>query len=56
MKRLLLLLGLLGAVIAPVDFRTGKTVAKADQLPAWTTKLYKALQARLAQLPTPTQP
>ncbi len=40
-------------VIAPVDFRAGKTVPRAEQLPKWTAELYSEIRASLAELPSP---
>jgi len=40
-------------IIAPVDFRTGKSVPKPVKLPDWTTVLYSQIKAQLAGLPPP---
>jgi hypothetical protein len=39
------------AIIAPVDFRKGKTVPESIKLPAWTSALYFQIKVQLAQLP-----
>lgn len=38
-------------IIAPVDFRTGKSLPQSVQLPAWTESLYSQIRLRLAELP-----
>lgn len=38
-------------ILAPVDFRRGKSVANLEQLPAWTPGLYEQIKSRLAELP-----
>jgi len=38
-------------VLAPVDFRTGKTVTRMATLPKWTSSLYAEIQNAMAQLP-----
>jgi hypothetical protein len=38
-------------VLAPVDFREGKTVAEMDTLPRWTPGLYETIKAKLNELP-----
>jgi murein L,D-transpeptidase YafK len=40
-------------ILAPVDFRTGKTVTEDAKLPAWTPALYQEIKTRLAELPLP---
>lgn len=40
-------------ILAPVDFRAGKTLSETNQLPAWTENLYQQIQSRLAELPLP---
>jgi hypothetical protein len=38
-------------IIAPVDFRAGKTVPKSVQLPDWSSILYSQIKVQLARLP-----
>lgn len=38
-------------IIAPVDFRKGKTVPKPVKLPDWSSILYSQIKVQLAQLP-----
>lgn len=38
-------------VLAPVDFRLGRTVAESARLPVWTRPLYQQIKSRLAELP-----
>ena len=38
-------------ILAPVDFRTGKTVPANAKLPDWTKELYSQIKARLTELP-----
>jgi hypothetical protein len=38
-------------IIAPVDFRAGKTVPKPVQLPDWSSILYSQIKVQLAKLP-----
>jgi murein L,D-transpeptidase YafK len=42
-------------ILAPVDFRTGRTVAEDVKLPAWTPALYQEIKTRLAELPLPKE-
>jgi murein L,D-transpeptidase YafK len=42
-------------VIAPVDFRKGKTVPKQARLPEWSAVLYSQIKAQLALLPAPEE-
>jgi len=46
----------LTVLLCPVDFRTGAAVPKETRLPEWTTPLYAALKARLAELPPEPAP
>jgi hypothetical protein len=39
------------AIIAPVDFRKGKSVPPAIKLPAWTSALYTQIKIQLTSLP-----
>ena len=39
-------------IIAPVDFREGKTVSKVVGLPQWTDGLYSQIQKELSTLPS----
>jgi hypothetical protein len=41
-------------ILSPVDFRRGKTVPHADQLPAWTQALYQTIKSNLNELPPPS--
>ena len=41
-------------VLAPVDFRLGKTVPESAKLPDWTGPLYQQIKSRLAELPKET--
>jgi hypothetical protein len=43
------------AVISPVDFRAGRTLPAAAQLPPWSDALYSAIKERLAALPVEPQ-
>jgi hypothetical protein len=43
-------------IIAPVDFRTGKSVPKPVKLPDWTTVLYSQIKSQLAPLPPESFP
>jgi hypothetical protein len=43
------------AIIAPVDFRNGKSVPPSITLPAWTSSLYTQIKLQLASLP-PAEP
>jgi hypothetical protein len=38
-------------IIAPVDFRKGKSVPPSIKLPAWTSALYTQIKMQLSQLP-----
>ena len=38
-------------IIAPVDFRRGKSVPPQYKLPAWTEQVYSQIKTQLAQLP-----
>jgi hypothetical protein len=38
-------------IIAPVDFRKGKTVPPSVKLPSWSSALYTQIKMQLAQLP-----
>ena len=38
-------------VLTPVDFRRGKTLPTAANLPAWSENLYETIRARLRDLP-----
>ncbi|HLP75399.1 MAG TPA: L,D-transpeptidase family protein [Candidatus Paceibacterota bacterium] len=38
-------------ILAPVDFRSGKTIPKQVKLPPWTESLYAEIKIRLAELP-----
>lgn len=38
-------------VLTPVDFRRGKTLPKAANLPAWSETLYETMRAKLRELP-----
>lgn len=38
-------------ILAPVDFRAGKTVPANAKLPDWTKELYPQIKARLTELP-----
>jgi murein L,D-transpeptidase YafK len=40
-------------ILAPVDFRLGKSVSGAAQLPEWTATLYAEIKSRLSELPLP---
>lgn len=40
-------------IIAPLDFRSGKTLATDMKLPGWTSTLYPQIKARLAEFPSP---
>ena len=40
-------------ILAPLDFRTGKSVTEINQLSPWTKNLYREIQLRLAELPLP---
>ena len=40
-------------ILAPVDFRAGKSVPANAKLTGWTPELYERIKARLAQLPHP---
>lgn len=40
-------------IIAPVDFRVGKTLPKTAKLPSWSETLYSEIKTRLASLPLP---
>ncbi len=42
-------------ILAPVDFRAGKTVPEVAKLPPWTTQLYQEIKSRLAELPLPKE-
>ena len=42
-------------ILAPLDFRTGKTVPQGVKLPPWTTGLYQEIKTRLAELPLPKE-
>jgi murein L,D-transpeptidase YafK len=42
-------------IIAPVDFRAGKTLATDAKLPGWTATLYPQIRSRLAEFPSPTK-
>ena len=42
-------------IIAPVDFRAGKTVPKAVNLPDWSSILYTQIKVQLARLPSPPE-
>jgi hypothetical protein len=42
-------------IIAPVDFRAGKTVPKVVNLPDWSSILYSQIKVQLAKLP-PAEP
>jgi hypothetical protein len=39
------------AIIAPVDFRKGKSVPQSIKLPAWTSALYSQIKIQLTLLP-----
>ena len=41
----------LTVILAPVDFRAGKSVPKVAKLPPWTDSLYQEIKTRLAELP-----
>lgn len=41
-------------IIAPVDFRLGKSVATTN-LPPWTPRLYELIQGELAKFPSPEE-
>jgi hypothetical protein len=38
-------------ILSPVDFRRGKAVPAADQLPTWTGALYQTIRSNLNELP-----
>jgi hypothetical protein len=38
-------------ILAPVDFRSGKSVSESARLPAWTQDLYTQIKSRLTALP-----
>ena len=40
-------------ILAPVDFRRGKSVPKDARLRAWVSELYSQIQTNLAVVPTP---
>ena len=40
-------------IIAPVDFRAGKTLPENAKLPPWTETLYLEIKKRLAEFPLP---
>jgi murein L,D-transpeptidase YafK len=40
-------------IIAPVDFRAGKTLPENAKLPPWTETLYPEIKSRLAEFPSP---
>lgn len=40
-------------ILAPVDFRSGKTAPASAKLPEWTTELYAQIKSRLGELPAP---
>ncbi len=40
-------------IVAPVDFRTGKTLPESAKLPRWTETLYPEIKSRLAEFPLP---
>ncbi len=40
-------------IIAPVDFRAGKTLPENAKLPPWTETLYPEIKSRLAEFPLP---
>ena len=40
-------------IIAPVDFRAGKTLPENAKLPSWTESLYPEIKKRLAEFPLP---
>ena len=40
-------------IIAPVDFRAGKTLPENAKLPSWTESLYPEIKASLAEFPSP---
>ncbi len=42
-------------IIAPVDFRAGKTVPKVVNLPEWSSILYSQIKVQLARLPAPEE-
>ncbi len=39
-------------ILAPLDFRMGKSVSQSERMPAWTDSLYAQIKSRLAELPT----
>lgn len=43
----------MAVILAPVDFRAGKTLPNDLKLPPWTRPLYQEIKARLAELPAP---
>jgi murein L,D-transpeptidase YafK len=43
----------MAVIIAPVDFRAGKTLPENAKLPSWTESLYPEIKARLAEFPSP---
>ena len=45
----------LTVILAPVDFRAGKSVQSVAKLPPWTDSLYQEIKTRLAELP-PAKP
>jgi murein L,D-transpeptidase YafK len=40
-------------IVAPVDFRAGKTLPENAKLPPWTETLYPEIKSRLAEFPLP---
>jgi hypothetical protein len=42
-------------ILAPVDFRLGKSVSGAAQIPRWTATLYAEIKSRLGKLPLPKE-
>ena len=40
-------------ILAPVDFRAGKTLPENAKLPSWTESLYPEIKTRLAEFPLP---
>jgi hypothetical protein len=43
-------------ILAPVDFRAGRTPPRDVQLPDWTPALHLQIEKRLAELPPPEKP
>lgn len=45
----------ISVILAPMDFRAGKSLPNALKLPSWTDALYEEIQRRLAELPLPKE-